>query len=153
MRNVLVVEDEDPLRRIITLDLAQRGYSVAEADSAATAYEVWAASPTPFDLILLDINLPDATGWDVLRQLHEEAPAKIPQVIVITAVRPIQRRIDEFHPAAVLLKPFPIVTLIRLIARVLEEGSIGSREGAAEAEMTDGPTSLPTSSSSPFIRT
>ena len=132
MANILIVEDELALRRAITLNLARRGYTVAEADSVVTANDACAASPEPFDLILLDINLPDLTGWDVLRNLEECGPSmpvkgssgnlyqSRPQVIVMTAVRPQQSRLDEFHPAAVLLKPFPISALLRLIKRVLE---------------------------------
>ena len=140
MARILIVEDELALRRIITLNLVRRGYTVAEADSVMTANDACALSSEPFDLILLDINLPDQTGWDVLRHLEQNGPSqskpgsnkspaagvpgerqeKRPQVIVITAVRPQQSRLDEFQPAAVLLKPFPIAALLRLIERVLE---------------------------------
>ncbi len=124
MAHILIVEDEDALRRIITLNLARRGFSVAEADSVATADEAIAASPRPFDLLLLDINLPDQTGWDVLRHLQSANGATstpLPRVIVITAVRPAQSRIEQFQPAAVLLKPFPLRALFALIDRVLAQ--------------------------------
>lgn len=127
MYRVLLIEDEAPLRRIITLNLARRGYSVAEADSVASADERLAAAPQPFDAILLDVNLPDMTGWDVLRHLSETnlvhglqvSTARRPAVVVIAAVRPVQARLDEFHPDAVLVKPFPIDVLTRLLDRVL----------------------------------
>lgn len=127
MYRVLIVEDEDVLRRILTRNLALRGYSVAEAATVAEADDALAVSTEPFDLILLDINLPDQTGWDVLRHMAAQAMPSTPQgdvspqpkVIIMTAVRPVQCRIDQFHPAAVLIKPFPIGTLLRLIERVL----------------------------------
>ena len=139
LARILIVEDELALRRIITLNLVRRGYTVAEADSVMTADDACTLSSEPFDLILLDINLPDQTGWDVLRHLEKHDPTRSrsgstessaegvpgalhehrPQVIVITAVRPQQSRLDEFQPAAVLLKPFPIAALLRLIERVL----------------------------------
>jgi CheY-like chemotaxis protein len=128
MSRVLVVEDEAPLRRIITLNLARRGYTVAEADSVASADEALAVAVEPFDAILLDVNLPDRTGWDVLRHLPETngdrgtagaKGARHPHVIIITAVRPVQARLDEFHPDAVLIKPFPIDVLAHLLERVL----------------------------------
>jgi DNA-binding response OmpR family regulator len=117
MSSVLICEDEVPLRRIIALNLAHRGFSVAEADSVAAAREALAAWNTAFDVILLDVNLPDQTGWDLLRYLAGKA--KRPRVIIITAVRPPQALVDEFQPDAVLVKPFPIQTLFRLIERVL----------------------------------
>lgn len=128
MARILVVEDEAPLRRIILLNLIRRGHTVIEAESVAAAQEALAAFQAQFDLILLDLNLPDQTGWDVLRSLkrpidqhlHEEGgPSRLPLVIVITAGRPARSRVEEFHPAAVLLKPFPIEALLRLIQRVL----------------------------------
>ncbi len=70
MARILVVEDEAPLRRIIALNLVRRGYTVIEAESVATAQEALAAFQSPFDLMLLDLNLPDHAGWDVLRTLE-----------------------------------------------------------------------------------
>lgn len=135
MQNVLIVEDENPLRRILTLNLARRGYNVVEADTAEAALDALhasAAGEIPFDLILLDINLPDQSGWDVLRHLREDPQLAMrppPAVIVISAVRPHDTRIAEFHPDAVLLKPFPIEALLRLSERVLTKQPAAREEG------------------------
>jgi DNA-binding response OmpR family regulator len=135
---VLIVEDENPLRRILTLNLARRGYNVVEADTgeaALDALRVAAAAQLPFDLILLDINLPDLSGWDVLRRLRDDttlATRPPPAVIVMTAVRPHEKRITEFHPDAVLLKPFPIDAMLRLSERVL------AKQPATREEDEDG---------------
>jgi CheY-like chemotaxis protein len=138
MPYALIVEDENPLRRILTLNLARRGYNVVEADTGEAALDAVRASVAgalPFDLILLDINLPDQSGWDVLRRLREEPQLTMrppPSVIVMTAVRPRDKRIAEFHPDAVLLKPFPIDALLRLSERVL------AKRPAAREEVEDG---------------
>jgi len=118
MAQVIVVEDEAPLRRIVARNLERRGHRVIEAGSVAEAEEALHAQGRRSDLILLDVCLPDAAGWDVLRQLGEGSKAAR-KVIVMTAVRPAQSRIAAFHPAAVLLKPFPIEALLRLVERVL----------------------------------
>jgi DNA-binding response OmpR family regulator len=117
MARLLLVEDDEPLRRIFARNLARRGYLVAEAGSAAEAI-VLLRTGGQFDALLLDVNLPDQTGWDVLRAL-KTANAEAPPVIVLTAVRPVRRRLDEFRPAAVLLKPFPVDALVRLVGRVI----------------------------------
>lgn len=121
MASVLIVEDEELLRRNLTLYLARRGYTVAEADGVETAIEALEAFAAPFGVILLDINLPDGSGWDVLRYLrkrNDEPVAQQARVIVMTAVRPAQCRLDEFRPDAVLVKPFPMEVLTRLLERV-----------------------------------
>jgi DNA-binding response OmpR family regulator len=73
------------------------------------------------DLILLDINLPDRTGWDVLRELRRRQN-EIP-TIVISAVRANPSRLAEFHPLAYLPKPFPIEALLRLVFAPSDRGS------------------------------
>ena len=108
---VLLVEDEATLRRVIARNLTSRGLVVQEAATAAEA--IAAACADAPDLMLLDINLPDQTGWDVLRELQRRG-LDIP-TIVVSAVRVSQRRLDEFHPLAYLPKPFPIDALLRLV--------------------------------------
>jgi DNA-binding response OmpR family regulator len=132
MASMLIVEDETPLRRIIAMNLAHRGYSVAEADTVAAAREALAAWNVDFDVILLDINLPDQTGWDLVRFLTKQG--KRPRIIVITAVRPPQSLCDEFEPEGVLVKPFPLQTLFRLIDRVLTNEPV--HEESDEAGVT-----------------
>lgn len=109
--SVLLVEDEPRLRRTLVLSLRGRDFRVEEATSAAEAVE--AALANRFDVMLLDVNLPDATGWDVLRRLRA-AGHNVPAVI-LSAVPPNPARVREFQPFAVLHKPFPIDALLRLI--------------------------------------
>jgi len=110
-QHVLLVEDQANLRKVIARNLSARGVDVGEADTAAQAVE--AACAHKPDLLLLDINLPDRTGWDVLRELRQRG-SEVP-TIVVSAVRVSQSRLDEFHPLAYLPKPFPIEALLRLI--------------------------------------
>jgi DNA-binding response OmpR family regulator len=109
--NVLLVEDDPALRRVIATNLRARAHDVAEAETAAQALARLAAS-TP-DLMLLDINLPDRSGWDVLRELRDQRIA-VPTVI-ISAVHVTPARLAEFRPLAYLPKPFPMDALLRLI--------------------------------------
>jgi len=116
-RRVLLVEDEPPLRRVVSRNLTGRGLQVREAETAAEALAA-VRSDRP-DLLLLDINLPDRTGWDVLRELRgrgQEVPT-----IVISAVRVTESRLEEFRPLAYLPKPFPLEALLRLVFGAEEE--------------------------------
>lgn len=112
-RRVLVVEDEAALRRVIAQNLRSRGVEVDEAATASDA--IRAVRTGPPDLLLLDINLPDQTGWDVLRELRRRE-IEVP-TIVLSAVRVTQSRLDEFEPLAYLPKPFPIEALLRLVLK------------------------------------
>ena len=113
---VLVVEDEAPLRRIIVRNLESRGYAVREAATAAEALAALRAELP--DVMLLDINLPDRTGWDVLRALRERG-TEVP-TIVVSAVRIKPDRLAEFRPLAYLPKPFPLEALLELVLGVVD---------------------------------
>jgi DNA-binding response OmpR family regulator len=106
---VLVVEDDAQLRRIITANLAARGHAVRQASDASEALDALAEEQP--DLLILDINLPDRTGWDVLREAN--LPAEV-RVLMLTAVPVSPRRLAEFRPVAYLPKPFPLEALLRL---------------------------------------
>src|SRR5688500_13179869 len=87
--NVLLVEDEAAFRQIIARNLARRGVRVRECDTAAAATSAVAADRP--DLLLLDLNLPDRTGWDLLRSLRARG-IDVPTV-VISAVSVSQARL------------------------------------------------------------
>jgi DNA-binding response OmpR family regulator len=112
VRTVLVVEDEAPLRSVIRRNLERRGIVVHEARSAEEA--LTALSGQHPDLLLLDINLPDRTGWDLLRELR--ITGRVPRTIVVSAVRVSPERLSEFAVDGFLPKPFPIESLIGLVA-------------------------------------
>jgi CheY-like chemotaxis protein len=115
---VLVVEDEDDIRTVVLRNLELRGYEAHGAASVAEALASCAAAPP--DVLVLDINLPDATGWDVLRGLGQSGLPP-PRVIAVSAAPPAQRRLAEFEPLTFLPKPFPITALLRAIERATQE--------------------------------
>jgi DNA-binding response OmpR family regulator len=115
--SILLVEDESRLRQTLSLSLQGRDFHVIEVATAAEA--IAAATAGKFELMVLDVNLPDATGWDVLRGLRR-ANRKLP-VVVLSAVPPNPTRVREFKPFGVLQKPFPIDALLRLIRSACAE--------------------------------
>jgi DNA-binding response OmpR family regulator len=122
---ILLVEDDEVLCDLIKRNLEARQHEVRIGVDARSAVK-WLRS-CPFDLVLLDINLPDQTGWDVLRTAQQDGTlpllkpsdsaevATLP-VVVLSAVRVSPRRLAEFHPLAYLPKPFPMEALLRLAA-------------------------------------
>jgi DNA-binding response OmpR family regulator len=120
-RHILLVEDDAVLRDLLWRNLQARGYDVRLAGDAQTALNELRVGPV--DLVVLDINLPDQTGWEVLRiaqqegwlhlRVHDGEASRLP-VVVISAVRASLARLKEFHLLAYLPKPFPIDSLLRL---------------------------------------
>ena len=124
---ILLVEDDEVLRDLIERNLQVRGHVVSIAGDVQEALNQLRAGS--FDLTFLDINLPDKTGWDILRIAQEEGilhaqdldgdGQKLP-VVVLSAVRVSPRRLTEFHPLAYLPKPFPMDALVRLAAEAAQ---------------------------------
>jgi DNA-binding response OmpR family regulator len=136
---ILLVEDDEVLCDVIGRNLRARGHEVHTAVNAESALAQLRGAP--FDLIILDINLPDQTGWEVLRTAQREGwlrPREIDghvqtlPVVVLSAVRVSPGRLAEFRPLAYLPKPFPIEALLRLAAEAAER-----RNGGVVTEQED----------------
>ncbi len=117
MAHILIAEDEGALERIFMMNLRRLGHSVFETRSLAQAEEVMHIEMNAIDLVLLDINLPDGSGWDFIRHWRARRPDM--RIIVVTAVPPAQSRMDAFTPDALLIKPFAIETLLTLVEETL----------------------------------
>ena len=114
---VLLVEDDDSLRQILVRYLRTRGFAVEEATSAEEAVEALEGGLRPA-LVLLDLNLPGDTGWDLLRR-PDLAIAGSPPVVITSATTVSPRRLAEFGVAGYLPKPFPLETLTATVERLI----------------------------------
>jgi two-component system KDP operon response regulator KdpE len=76
---ILVIDDEPPIRKLLRMGLATQGYGVVEAPNARTAREVLAREAV--DLVILDLGLPDMRGHDLLRHIREGHP-DLPVVVL-----------------------------------------------------------------------
>lgn len=122
---ILLVEDDETLAMILTRHLRARGYLVELCGSAEAALGSLRRGLRP-SLVLLDINLPDATGWALPRS-RELAAAGSPPVVVTTATSVSPSRVAEYALAGYLPKPFPLRTLMAVVER-------HTRPGAADAQ-------------------
>lgn len=113
MKRVLIVEDDTLLNKTLAYNLASDGYEVTEAFNAGTAAAKLAACE--YDLILLDINLPDGSGYDLCRQARSRNAGSL--VIFLTANDQESDQIRGYEAGAVdyITKPFSVGALQRKI--------------------------------------
>ncbi|MEW6155933.1 MAG: ATP-binding protein [Verrucomicrobiota bacterium] len=72
---ILLVEDETPLRQVVTRVLRQHGYRVCEADCGPSAIQIWQQQKEQIDLLLTDLVMPEGiTGWDLAERCLAEKP-------------------------------------------------------------------------------
>lgn len=115
MIQVLIVEDEKPIRDLIALHLIEAGYKCeTAADGAEGADKIRLGK---FDLVLLDIMMPEVDGYELLEYIQ---PFEIP-VIFITAKHSVEDRVKGLRLGAddYLVKPFDMVELLARVETVL----------------------------------
>ena len=119
---ILVVDDEEELRRAIVEILTLDGFDVDQAGSAEEALEK--LSQTPYDVLITDHNLPGRTGVELL----EETLVRYPETIgiVITGYGTIETAVSAIKKGAYnyLTKPFKLVELPLMARKGLRERSL-----------------------------
>lgn len=133
MARILIVEDEEKIARFVTLELEHEGYQVEHAADGRTAVDL--ALERNYDLILLDVLLPQLNGMEVLRRVrkHKEVP-----VIMVTARDAVMDKVAGLDAGAddYLTKPFAIEELfarIRVALKRAEAARAASGVGGVEA--------------------
>jgi len=128
---ILVVEDEHDLAAAIADSLRDDGYAIDLAEDAGTALGM--AAVNSYDLVCLDLNLPDGDGLDVCKEItkgpiHSFDPAPPPKVIMLTARGTVADRIAGLDQGAddYLVKPFSLEELEARVRAVLRrDASVG----------------------------
>jgi two-component system KDP operon response regulator KdpE len=115
---ILVIDDEAQIRKLLDITLRSNGYRVSEAETAREGL-VKAANHPP-DLILLDIGLPDGSGHDVLEKLREWYQNPIIILSVQSGEEDIVRALDK-GANDYLVKPFRTGELLARIRSVLRK--------------------------------
>ena len=113
---ILIVDDDPKLRSFLRQGLEEQGFQCCEA---ATVAEAEAALEDPFDLILLDVMLPDGEGWQVLKTLR--ARDRTTAVIFLTARSLVDERVQGLEMGAddYVIKPFEFRELLARIHVVM----------------------------------
>jgi len=130
-KRILVVEDEEKLRRVIELHLASMGFDV---DKAATAEEGLKIVDRA-DLVLTDFKLPNMDGLQLLGLIRRQN-AQVP-VVVMTAYGSVETAVESMKAGATdfLLKPFSLDHLMQVIDKALEVRELRDENRKLKAEL------------------
>lgn len=120
---ILIIEDEQPIRRFLRASLVAEGYRLNEAESGQQGLRL--ATQQPPDLVILDLGLPDQDGQQVLKNLREWLTAPI---IILSARDQESQKVQALDSGAddYVTKPFGIAELLARMRTALRHSSIGS---------------------------
>jgi two-component system cell cycle sensor histidine kinase/response regulator CckA len=117
-KKILVVDDDPPLREVLTRTLSIAGYCVLEARTAQEALQIQSRQPGSIDLVLTDVRMSSMSGWKLAETLRERDPKM--KVIYISGYSDHHAN-DSSQGADFLMKPFkPTVLLERVQASLAE---------------------------------
>jgi two-component system, OmpR family, response regulator len=122
---ILVVEDEDSIASFVVKGLTAEGHTVERAATVAEAISI--STVYDFDLVLLDLILPDGRGMEVLKAIRVARP-ELP-VIVVSALGEIDDKVDLLDAGAddYLVKPFAFAELAARVRAAARQGAASGR--------------------------
>lgn len=139
---VLIIDDDQDVQRLLKVQLSQGNFALTSAFSGADGIN--SARETHFDLILLDLMLPDMTGFDVLTVLKSKPQTASTPVIMLTShgedehvVRGLELGAEDY-----VVKPFSWKVLLSRVKTVLRRGKGAEEEILPEAIITVGSVSV-----------
>jgi CheY-like chemotaxis protein len=122
---VLVVEDDPAIRRLVAMVLQRNGYRMETAADGLEA--VLKLGVCDYDVIVLDLMMPNLDGFTFLRTFAENAPERLRKVIVTSAASPaVIRERMMGGPFRLLPKPFDIHELVEAVRSCIEAQSIAA---------------------------
>jgi DNA-binding response OmpR family regulator len=122
MQSVLVVDDEADVLKLVTENLMIRGYNVMEAKNAAEALDKVHVSPP--SLMILDIKLPDFSGWELLKRMKTDPLVVTSFPVLVMTASITDAWIDrKSYPNVVeiLIKPFSTTSLVANVKWILSK--------------------------------
>lgn len=127
---VLLVDDDDVFVDLVRRHLEAHGYTVATAGSVEAARGLLRSGNRP-GLLILDINLPDDSGWSLLRD-GSLAGAGSPPVVIMSGTQVRPERLREFKVAGYLPKPVSMALLTSCIDRFISEPGAAAPADSSE---------------------
>ncbi len=116
---ILIVDDEEPIRRLLSKELSRKGYHADTAENGSIALKKLVDSS--FDIVLLDIVMPEMDGRSMLKRLKND-PAS-PAIIVLTGKATVETAVESMKDGAYdyLTKPYKLDELTKVINRAYEQ--------------------------------
>jgi DNA-binding response OmpR family regulator len=118
----MIVEDDEELNDILLYNLRRAGYEVAQAWDGKQAMDLMTQDPPA--LVLLDLMLPEASGWEVCQHMADSPELRAIPVIIFTA-RGTREDFDDarkFNVAGYFTKPYATADVLRHVEKVLGTG-------------------------------
>jgi CheY-like chemotaxis protein len=125
---VLVIDDDERVRELITDILTAFQFRVALAESSEAG--LTAAREEHPDLILCDVILPDAVGFDTVRALKDDPATRNTPVVLMTGF-PYMQQYDKKGSTQVLLKPFSMASIVETVREALSKASAAQATAAS----------------------
>ncbi len=115
--SVLIIDDDDSLRRVMELTLKGAGFKVTTAGGGESGVQQFAELKP--ELVITDVQMPDLSGYEVLRRIKQQSPGTI--VIVITAFGTIEKAVRAMREGAYdyITKPFGKDDLVDIVKRAI----------------------------------
>src|SRR6202453_2772582 len=138
MNHILVVDDESEIRNSLEEILREEGYGVATAATAAEALVL--LRDTPYDVVLLDIWLPDRDGLDVLADMHQLAVEMRPEVVIISGHGTIETAVKATKLGAYdfLEKPLSLDRTLIVLKNAVEARRLRTENLEFKKQLTRG---------------
>ncbi len=118
-QRILIVDDEDDLRHLLTHLLSEAGYDIKSASDGQEAISM--LKKEKFDLTLLDIQMPSVNGIQVLKFIKENSPKT--KAIMLTGYADLKHAMEakEFGARDFIGKPYKLEDILSTVERVLKE--------------------------------
>ncbi len=135
MSRLLIVDDQAPMRRVLSSVLEEDGHEVVAAGGVAEARRALATGL--FDLVITDQKMPDGEGLDLLEKVHETDP--VLPVVVLTAFATVELAVDAMRRGAFdfITKPFVPTQVRSVVARATERVELLRENARLRREVRD----------------
>ncbi|MBD3184884.1 response regulator [Candidatus Poribacteria bacterium] len=118
--SILIIDDEDKIRHALSYALTLAGHHVITASDGEEGISIF--KDGSYDLVFVDLKMPDMDGWEVIKQLKYIDPDVILVIMTGWRVSLDDKRLQENEVEAVITKPFDLSEINRLLYKMLNEG-------------------------------